>query len=107
MSNADLIREAEVFLAGDNAQIYDASLVRSLVDALKAAEAGTEWEYGATHTDPERPVTTCATLPEARDAQTFYDREIERHGHGDRSNLFRRTKAVPAGPWVPVQGENE
>lgn len=73
-----------------------------------AAAPEPEWEYGATHIHPEKPASICGDLDGAREAQAFYDREIARHGHGDCSHLFRRTKAIPAGPWepLPVGGED-
>lgn len=42
-TNEELIAEARAFLASENAQYYDASLVRDLVDALESAT--TEWKY--------------------------------------------------------------
>lgn len=57
-------------------------------------------EYGVTHVDPDRPVSIRETSDEARAVQEYYD-SFGRF----RSNIFRRTKATPAGPWVPVDPE--
>ena len=60
------------------------------------AEQG-ETEYGATNVDDDRPVSIRDTLAEAVEAQKFYTRD-----RGRKTHLFMRTKAIPAGPWLPV-----
>lgn len=76
----------------------EADAVREFFRAEWEAEQGeVEWEYGATNVDDDRPVSIRATLDEGREAQDFYTRE-----RGRRTRLMMRTKAIPAGPWVPV-----
>lgn len=65
--------------------------------AHTAEQCEVEWEYGATNVDDTRPVSIRDTITEAREAQEFYTREW-----GWRMRLLMRTKAIPAGPWVPV-----
>lgn len=67
-----------------------------------------EWEYGATHVDPDHPVSIRDTLPGAQEAQEFYNQIISGRSAASgktypASNVYRRAKAVPAGPWEPVQ----
>lgn len=65
----------------------------------EAGQGDTEWEYGATNLFDDKPVSIRDALAEAVEAQAFYTRE-----RGRKTNLLMRTKAVPAGPWLPVPG---
>lgn len=71
-------------------------------DAQKRAEweamqGEMEWEYGATHVYPDEPVSIVSSLSEALDAQAVYTK-----WRGQPTNVFMRTKAIPAGPWLSV-----
>lgn len=68
----------------------------------RAAAPEPEWEYGTSHIHPEKPVTIVGTLGKAIEARAFYGHMNQKRGHGGPSRIFRRTKAVPAGPWLPV-----
>lgn len=65
-------------------------------------ETEENWEYGATNVDDDRPASIRKTLAEAREAQEFYTRD-----RGRKTNLFKRTPDVPAGPWLPVTEEKK
>lgn len=69
--------------------------------AYTSAETEAGWEYGATNVWDDQPVTIVNTLTEGQRAQQFYTRE-----RGRQTNLMMRTKAIPAGPWVPVVQES-
>lgn len=95
---------------GFETSIYRENWVRGTARVLEYAgidlDSGPDWEYGATHVDPERPVTVVDSVERVLESQNFYDREIARHSDGRyASNVFRRTKAVPAGPWEPIPAE--
>jgi hypothetical protein len=66
-------------------------------DLIERLLAEREWEYGADHVDPGVPVSIRATLAEAVDARDFYTKN-----RGRQTGVFRRRKAVPAGPWEVV-----
>lgn len=61
------------------------------IERIRAVEADMEWEYVCDNDEYRRFVTDADTAEKYRD-----------RGYAVR----RRTKAVPAGPWVPVAERN-